>query len=562
MKIKSFFVFFVSVAMLGVIVTSASGLSNSSMADKTTVHIKNYAKSGTDVSDILQKLVNNYQTVIIDKGTWVISKSVLVPSGVTIKGLQKDKCIIKADANAMIKKPNQFCVFSSVEMKSSLVGSWAYHNLPIDAYSKKTCKDIHISNLTFDINRHPAYYTSKGISMKNKGGMNAIRLENSIDCTIQDCIFIDYGKYDESREMTNGEPIINIIESESCSVSGCETSRCAFVLIAACHNISVEANKGNDFYGTWIETIGGSNYKICNNVIGDGYWNVSTLGINSINTEVAYNEITSKLGKENSSITLGHDTRNANTKLRYGQTTKADGCYVHDNIIRTAGVRGIIAQSASNLVIENNDITCAPVNENSTTQAGISFLGEPENFKNEIIRNNVINITSGKGCGIVGTCLNASQITNNEINAKCDIGIWLRGNVSSSLIDGNQLIGQKSAVKADNVQTLSIRSNNIDGGSLEIKTDKFTFEDNTWVNIPKTCSIKGTTKEVVTSVDIERNNFSAVKTIDGIFEFSVSNQSAASNNVINKSNVIMSSTINSIGSVKYKSGGKSVKKNL
>ena len=59
------------------------------------VRLNLYAKSGTDITEVLQGLVNKYNTIVIDEGEWFLSGNIQLRSGVTIKGVDSEKSIIK-----------------------------------------------------------------------------------------------------------------------------------------------------------------------------------------------------------------------------------------------------------------------------------------------------------------------------------------------------------------------------------------------------------------------------------------------------------------------------------
>lgn len=380
---------------------------------KKTVHISKYVRRGSDVTNVLQKLVNENSKVIIDKGTWYISSTVYIPSGTTIEGRSKKKSILKASETALSNSNGQFrMLVTSNKGVGKTLG-------------------ITVSNLTFDLNRHPAELRTLNKSV-SECGVNALYIEGGMHVILRDCIFIDYCIYDNSGKNYSIMPVVFAVNASECTISGCSTENCTFLYVNNCLNVTISENIGKNSFGTWIETEGGRGHKILNNVFNDVWCQVSTIGINSTGCEVFGNSISNETKKEISCITLGHDDRHSDCYL----STKADSCYVHDNIFRTSNNLGILVQSGSHLRIEDNQIEISPSGATSY-HSGIGIAGDETNFHHARIKGNIIRSINGKGNGIIGINMYESEIENNTLIGGFDNRVSIRGNKHGTRIVNN-----------------------------------------------------------------------------------------------------------------------------
>ena len=410
------------------------------IVDASTVHLKDYARPGTDVSLVLQRLVDENDKIIIDRGIWMISEAVYLRPGVEIKGEDKERSILKASEEAIVGKRNNFCIFATTRMKRSAI-SW--RNLPESQYDYHI-KNVKISNLTFDLNRRVEYFLDNNKLIKDYGVV-AVRFENCDGAIITNCIIVDHCRYDESENNINRIAAVYLMDCKNCKVSKCKTTDCTFVYVVFGKNNVIETNKGENTWGTWIETVDGAGHIIRNNEIRNVWCRVSTIGVNSKNCEVVGNVVENNTRKEISCLTLGHDDRN-----RTSSTTKADGTTVHGNRFITNGNLGLLVQSGSDLAISSNYIQVEP-NDNSSFHAGIGIAGDESNFNGIRISKNTINIATGFGFGIVGQNMNDASIFRNKIgpNLKCGIKLWK--SAKKTVLMRNKVNGAKTPIDTTKV---------------------------------------------------------------------------------------------------------------
>lgn len=410
------------------------------IVEARTVHLKDYARLGTDVSSVLQRLVDENDKIIIDRGVWIVSDVVYLRTGVEIKGEDKERSILKASEKAIVSKRNNFCIFATTRMKRSAI-SW--RNLPESQYDYHI-KKVKISNLTFDLNRHAEYFERKNLQIKNHGVV-AVRFENCDGAVLKDCNIVDYCRYDEGENNINRIAAVYLMDCKNCKVSKCKTTNCTFVYVVFGKNNVIEKNKGENSWGTWIETVDGAGHIIRNNEIRNVWCRVSSIGINSMNCEVVGNVVENNIRKEISCLTLGHDDRERTTS-----STKANGTFVHGNRFVTSGNLGVLIQSGSDLNISSNYIQVEP-NDNSSFHAGIGIAGDESNFNGIRISKNTINIATGFGFGIVGQNMNDASIFRNKIgpNLKCGIKLWK--SAKKTVLMRNKVNGAKTPIDTTKV---------------------------------------------------------------------------------------------------------------
>lgn len=410
------------------------------IAEARTVHLKDYARPGTDVSSVLQRLVDENDKIIIDRGIWIISEVVYLRTGVEINGEDKDCTILKASEKAIVSKRNNFCIFATTRMKRSAI-SW--RNLPENQYDYHI-KKVKISNLTFDLNRHVENFTEQNLQIRNHGVV-AVRFENCNGAILKDCNIVDHCRYDGSENNINRIAVVYLMDSKNCKVSKCKTTNCTFVYVVFGKNNVIENNKGENSCGTWIETVDGTGHIIRHNEIRNVWCRVSSIGVNSKNCEVVGNVVENYTRKEISCLTLGHDDRE-----RTSSSTKADGTSVHGNRFITNGNLGVLVQSGSDLTISSNYIQVEP-NDNSSFHAGIGIAGDESNFNGIRIAKNTINIATGFGLGIVGQNMNEASISRNKIGSNLKCGIKLCKSARNAVLKRNKVNGAKTPIDTTKV---------------------------------------------------------------------------------------------------------------
>ena len=452
-------------------------LSSSFSAFGRVAHIKSYCKRGSDVSEVLQTLVNKYETVIIDKGTWFVSKPIYLRSGVTIKGVSQKKSILKLNPQAIIDGNRKFCLFTTATPKA-LFGE-EYTSFPQSTYTK-TFKNIEIKDLTIDVNRRPDFFVAKKVSARI-ADLNIVRFENCGHCRLSNCIIKDYC----TPESFNNNAVVKLIESESCVVENCVTSNCTFIQLMGGQRNVVNANKGENSVGTWIETIGGRGHVISNNYIKNVYDYVSTIGINSVACEVSHNHVDNDNEAEISCLTLGHsqDEKSLPKTGRSSLRTKADSCYVHNNYLKTSGQVSLLIQNGSNIILENNYIASIPEKENSAP-ASLYIHGQRDNLYGLKVIQNKIESFGRRGSAFCGDCLNNAVIRDNIINTTCRYAIRLGRPTTTVTISDNTInVTDGEVVSADDVSILKITNNHFKGGHLNLHYSQLEFNNNEWDDI-------------------------------------------------------------------------------
>lgn len=443
-------------------------------------HIKSYCKRGGDISDVLQRLVNEKETVIIDKGVWRVSKPIYLRSGVVIKGVSKNKSILLIETQAIIDGNRKFCLFTTAQPKA-LFGE-EYLSFPPEAYKSKTFENIIIKDLTIDVNRQPEYFKRVGVSARI-ADLNVVRFENCKNCILDNCFFQDHC----TPESFNNNAVVKLIESESCIVENCTTTNCTFIEVMGGKGNVVNANNGVNSVGTWIETVGGRGHVISNNSISNVYDYVSTIGVNSIGCDIYKNRVNNDNGAEISCLTLGHsqDEKSLPKTGRSSLRVKADSCYVHDNYLKTTGKVSLLIQNGSNIILEKNYIASNPEKENYAS-ASLSIHGQQDNFFGFKMTNNTIESFGRRGSAFCGDCLNDAIIMHNTINTTCSFAIRLGRPTTTVTIKENTInLTDGEVISADNVAIVKVKGNHIKGGWLNLHYSQLEFNNNNWQDIVK-----------------------------------------------------------------------------
>lgn len=464
---------------LGSIIASSCGV--------TSVHLSSYAKPGTDVSDVLQELVNKNDVVVMGSGTWIISKPIYLRSGVSIIGSENGNTIVKLDEHAIANGGMKFTAFTTVKIKNNISITYS-HNLPEKDYGRKMTKNIVIKNIVFDINRHRDFFSAAGRNIVT-AYTSAIRFENCENCKLINCHFLDYCEPD----FHNGSAVVFIVKSKDCEVSGCYSDKCTFLAIIGSDCIIVRNNKGYNSVGTWIETVGGGHHKIMGNYLCEVYRQVSSIGINSINCEISANTIDNPTGDETSCLTLGHYIPNPASLGYYEMSARADSAYVHHNIFKTEGVRVIYVQCGHDICIENNSLSCKQISSNNLTGGAIGVRGGEDDFRGMIIKGNQFFVEGGgKGFVIQGQGLNDVLIEGNAVTADCEsvIKVW---HPTNKVILKMNSVNNKGAYILDvqSVPTVIVDGNDFRGGSMTVTCEDFTFINNKWESNSSDIILKG-----------------------------------------------------------------------
>ena len=507
------------------------------------VLLSSYASPGHDVTDILQQLINKYDEIVIDCGTWIVSKPVYLRSNVIIRGINKNKCIIQASESTILKGNTHFTIFSTVKVNHSL-GIVRCYSLEEKDYVKDVVKNVVIENLTFDLNKHPETFEKVHKSLLN-AEVCALWFENCADCTINNCRFIDWANPERgsSHYLNNGLAAIYIVKGCNCIVRSCSSRKCTFLAILDSNNCIIEGNKGVRSIGTWIETVGGRRHSIIRNYLSNVDWKVSSIGINSKSCEIGYNVVDNNIGGETSVLTLGHDIKDTRAQGYYDMTTSADSSYIHNNKFITKGHRGILVMNASNLNISRNLISVHRVEGISENTEAIVLAGTIDNFNNQMILNNTIVVDgNGTGFGIHGYYLDNSIISGNVIKGNCEFAIDIHTRTTAICITNNIIYNKgKYVIMARDVDDIKIENNKFRGGAINITCENIEFKNNSWKDVNDVSIIEFKKTDISTTRDIINNRFSTVS----IFPYNrLFNIKADNNKLNNYNNKITSEHIN------------------
>lgn len=407
----------------------------------SVVHINQYAKSGQDVTKVLQYLIDNNSTIVIDEGTWFVTRDVRLRSNVTIEGVDVNKSIIKRLDNG--------------ELKGGMLFMTEYLNPDIytkldkrDAFSQSRLnyKNIKIRKITFDLNRHPSKYTHQQMTASN---IYCIAFVRASSCSVENCHFVDY----MTPECNNGYPAVVFLQSSKSKICNCESQGITFCKAIYSDEIIFENNNCKSSVGTPIEAMGGRKITVIRNAICNVYWNVSCIGINTRNSVVSDNEVYAQ-DNNISCITLGH----AGYAL-----FSADNAVVKNNKCVSKGCRSIIIQNGHSLEILYNTCSCLIKNDSPILTSGAI-------------------VASGENSNIYDIAITGNQLSNfGEGSHGC---ITYRGN-GKLLIKKNQVCSHRGvSILSDSVEALIVKNDfKCDNYSVQSKTKKSivlsknTFED-------------------------------------------------------------------------------------
>lgn len=393
-----------------------------------TSHIKWFLKNGDDASDIIKYLISTSPTVIIDEGTWRISKYIKLSSGISIEGVDVDKCILKFDYERFDTDSGWYGMFGTDDR--SMYDKYIYTKKDSDATKKNKRNTVRLKNVTF---RNITF--DKGPYVNQHACIEFIQAKN---CNVNNCVF----KYDKGNHngLCNITASIVQIYSKNCSVEQCVCLD--DVLVTSCYsdNITIAHNKLYRVRATGIETLFCTHVYVLNNYVKDNYGRESTIGINAAESVV----------KDNQIILTGED----------GTFRNSYSCLTINHQIENV-------KAASNIVVENNYLV-------SKVEATTCLLVQCG--KNITIKDNTIRGTVEKGgclIGILGGVFNNIKVLKNTIE-QTDLtincrGIFLRNN--SDLPPGYIIVIGDNSVKAFNgihvagIKNSTIINNTIDGVS-------------------------------------------------------------------------------------------------
>lgn len=378
-----------------------------------TAHIKDYAKPGDNVTQVLQQLINQYSTVIIDEGRWYVSPGIKLRSCVTIKGVGAGKSVLVRD--------NRVPLTGGMIFLTTAVNPDAYVNKdPSDAFTAQRIafRNIKFRDLTFDFNRSPRQYSHAELSKANIYGIGLIR---AAYCSVERCTFVD----SMTENCNNGYPAIVVYQSENVIIRGNHSDGITFLQAIYSQHVQISNNICFNSIGTAIATTSGTGHICENNTIDGISWKVSCMGVNSTNSLVQGNQI--KASKENiSCLTLGHEH----------PIFSASSTIARKNTLITEGCRSLIIQNGKNIRIESNTCSCIIDSSSSILNSGcIVASGQSQDIKDIIIENNHLSSKGNGTCGCItyrGTGF--VKVVKNEIKANRGISILSNNDVSAFII--------------------------------------------------------------------------------------------------------------------------------
>lgn len=307
------------------------------------------------ISSVLQVGVNNWDNVCIDNGNYTITDTIILRSGVTIFGESKENAILHASLDRLKDGKMKYTMFSIAEVTK------AWNSEPGTRHANETntnddiiADNITIRDLTFKPNRAFSNFQDKESGLLGAYCI-CIYYVDTNNSVITNCDFIDYqeagqGQQEDGKYHNNGSNMIQFYNVKNSKVSHCYSEKCTLFMGANGDNNELSFNKGVYSVGTWIEN---SRYfehaYYHDNEIKDVYWDVSMMSSNSKYCVVERNKIISTMGVSHpSAFTFGHN----------GTLYNASYGVFRDNYINLDIAKfGVLIQNASNLTIENNDIT-------------------------------------------------------------------------------------------------------------------------------------------------------------------------------------------------------------
>lgn len=474
-----------------------------------TVHLNKYCVKGSDATATLQALVDRYNNIIIDKGTWLITGPVYLRSGVSIRGEGTGKSILKVSEEAIMAGKRRMCVFTSLKITTPI---YIQYGRNLSDYFTVKIKNVNISDITIDLNRHPDTFTKRGWKMAT-AEVEAIHLENCTDCIIENCEFRDYMESNKGNEVrNNGSQVVRVVKSTNITVTGCTSKNCGFLMVDDCENVKVASNIGVNTVGTWIETTAGGSHTIEGNILKGIMWKVSSIGVNSTNCNFVNNEVTNTGCPELSCLTLGHEQKGLNHPV------SADSCYVSGNTFTTDGNRCVLIQNGRGIVMENNTLSSIPKELNYVSGV-IVIRGQNDNFAGLVVKNNRFAVpVPVEGSVLAGANLDGFVFEGNTVNADCGRCLNLYGKAQDvSVKDNSIVLGEGSNLLwASSVTDLRIQNNKIEGGSMSLASPSIIIRNNEWTGMKQYMTIYDTKDQPFSKTVIEDNDFTVVQDFQGV----------------------------------------------
>lgn len=447
-----------------------------------SAHIQDYANPEDNITVVLQQLINQYETVIIDEGLWYVSPGIQLRSGVTIKGMGVDKSVLMRDHR--------------VPLQSGMLFYTEYANP--DSYTNKNASDafsskriayrrIRFKDLTIDFNRNPERYTNTELKGKNLYGIALIR---ATKCSIENCAFRD----GMTNDCNNGYPAVVVYQSSKVQINNNHCEGMTFLQVVYSYESFIRGNSCRNSVSTAIATTSGSHHLCENNSIDGVYWEVSCLGINSTHCTIRGNKVIA--AKHNlSCLTLGHEH----------SFFSASGAVVDNNVFESNGCRCILIQNGNGISIMQNTCSCV-INENDSILSSgcVAVSGQSRDLYGIIIKNNRLQARGNGSAGCI-TYRGSGEvlIEGNDIEAVRGVSI-LMSNEGTAKFFQNKINSTHYSIQA-NCRDMLVSDNELSDGiittatGIVIKNNKITNSNH--------CSFLGTKWE---RVEIENNEVSSL----------------------------------------------------
>jgi|GEM_PF-4392285 len=463
------------------------------------VHINQYAKPGDDITVVLQKLINQNSTIIIDPGTWYISPGVKLRSGITIKGTDKEVSVLRRnDSDRIIKGGVLFYT------ERANIYIFTQQN-PADSFDESKVKysNILFKDLTIDFNRSPQKYSSEQIAKTNLFGIIFSRSKN---CTVENCRFLD----SMNESANNGCPAVSFLQSRNCSIVDCVSKQVTLVKSIYSIDVTVARNLCEDSIGTSIEFVCGDGGVLESNFVKGVYWDVSCVGVNTTNCLIRNNTIYSSSDNV-SCLTLGH---------RGYEGFSASGTVVGGNNLHSEGVRSIFIQNGADIHIENNSISCV-LSEDSSTPTYGCVVARGEDIGNITIVDNEMSASGGKIYGAI-TYAGYGNVTvrNNHIKSRRGIVVFPNGN--DIIVENNKIESSDYAICASSPAGLFVTGNHMSDGLFIKGGNRIVIEHNSFSEIIHPSYIYENWEDV----SISYNTFSNCDKLQELFLMNVENNEA------------------------------------
>lgn len=488
-----------------------------SILKQKEVHIKDYVNEGEDITSVLQNLIEQYSTIVIDPGVWYISPWIELKSKLTIKGADRETSILKR-VNSHTQLQSGFLFYTD----KTNIYVFTQNNID-DNYdeNKVNFYDIHFENLTIDFNRNPSGSTKQQIEETNLFG---IVFSHCRSCSIDNCKFIDH----MNKETNSGCPAVVFFQSKDCRISNCYSEKVTMVKSIYSENVTIDGNYCINSVGTCIESVCGKGCTLKNNFVKGVLWDVSCVGVNTTDSKIYNNVVIS--GENNiSCLTLGH---------KGFPLSAANNTVVKNNHFKSEGVRSILLQNGSGVIIRDNELSCVLNQKMPASNCGcIVARGESMGISNLLIERNLMVAYGDIPYGVVTYAGSGNVlIRSNSIQGKRGISFLAEG-IDAQVRD-NDISCSEYSVSALSPNSLYIVNNVIKDGIMIKGGETLYIKDNTFESITHASFIYGNWNKVI----INDNVFNLASSYDYgslfIFNAKGKDRNYSTSNFMTKGNIL------------------------